>query len=269
MKAKYLLPIIAATLIMSGCSSTTSTIDDSYSGETASTAESSVEATSDASSETSKEVSAEDSSEEASEAASEATSGTSSDSSSSQNTADSEKAVALSDSECEEIADLFNSSEYNGFLDNEFKSPKEIDWKSVLRLGAGIKTQDISDAEKKEYVESLKLGEFSKFMTVMVIKKADLADFVKAHSGLDYVPEASEIGWDYNEENDCYYGAYYEAEMVGYKCISGEKAGDKYTVTMQIDPMKCIDAAPTEISDLIVKFTKSGDDLVMESFEKK
>ncbi|WP_158588738.1 hypothetical protein [Butyrivibrio sp. X503] len=258
MKAKYLLPIIAATLIMSGCSSTISSIDESYSGDAASTAESSAEAASEASSEASTEAFSEASTEASSEAASEVSSD-----------ASSEKAVALSDSECTEIADLFNSKKYNGFLDNEFKSPEEIDWKSVLRLGADIKTQDISDAEKKEYVDSLKLGEFSKFMTVMVIKKADIADFVKAHSGLDYVPEASEIGWDYNEENDCYYGSYYEAEVVGYKCISGEKAGDKYTVTMQIDPMKCIGAAPTEISDLTVKFTKSGDELVMESFEKK
>ena len=120
MKTKFLLPIIAATLIMSGCSS----VELSDSSSNAESANGSVNAQSE-----------------------DGAQGEASDGDSDLKEADSsEPGEALSDDELSKFTDLFNTSEYNAFLEDGFNSPEEIDWEKVVKLGAGISSEDCGRA---------------------------------------------------------------------------------------------------------------------------
>ncbi|RKM57629.1 hypothetical protein D6856_13265 [Butyrivibrio sp. XB500-5] len=249
MKTKFLLPIIAATLIMSGCSSVE--LSDSSSN-------SNIESNNDSSDAQTKENAQ----------------GEASDGDSDKKEAESsEPGEALSDDELSKFTDLFNTSEYNAFLEDGFNSPEEIDWEKVIKLGAGISSEDCSEEEINDYLKATDRSSLTEYEKLRVIKKSDLADFIKRHTGKDLMPGNDDIDWEYIEKNDSFYRAIWDSDVRhnGYECISGEKAGDKYTLRLKVSQEKSVNIETTSYygsdADRIVKFTKSGDDLVFESNE--
>ncbi|RKM55271.1 hypothetical protein D6853_11165 [Butyrivibrio sp. X503] len=249
MKTKCLLPILAAALIVSGCSSSVSS-PDSQSTDSGSVAENEESQTGGG---TQGEASDDDSDKKDAES--------------------SEPGEELSADELSEFTDLFNTMEYNGFLEDGFNSPEEIDWEKVLKLGAGISSENCSEEEINDYLKAANRSSLTEYEKLSVIKKSDLADFIKRHTGKDLMPDNDDIEWDYVEKNDSFYKTIWDSDArhKGYECISGEKTGDKYTLRLKVSLEKSVNIESTSYygsdADRIVKFTKSGDDLAFESNE--
>ena len=55
--------------------------------------------------------------------------------------------TALSQEELQYFTSLFETPEYNGFLEEPFRTPGEINWNIVLRSGAGIAVKDPGEDE--------------------------------------------------------------------------------------------------------------------------
>ena len=196
MKTKYLLPIIAATLIMSGCSS----FELSDSSSNAESANGSINAQSE-----------------------DGAQGEASDDDSDKKDAESsEPGEELSADELSEFTDLFNTMEYNGFLEDGFNSPEEIDWEKVLKLGAGISSQDCGKDEANDVLTAMGYDPLIEYSELNVIKKTDLADFIKRHTGKDLMPATEDLSWEYFEKFDSFYKVIWDHEhrYVGYECIS-------------------------------------------------
>ena len=248
MKTKCLLPILAAALIVSGCSSSVSS-PDSQSTDSGSVAENEESQTGGAQGEASD------------------------DDSDKKDAESSEPGEELSADELSEFTDLFNTMEYNGFLEDGFNSPEEIDWEKVLKLGAGISSENCSEEEINDYLKAANRSPLNEYEKFSVIKKSDLADFIKRHTGKDLMPGNDDIDWEYIEKNDSFYKTIWDSDVrhKGYECISGEKTGDKYTLRLKVSLEKSVNIESTSYygsdADRIVKFTKSGDDLVFESNE--
>ncbi len=249
MKTKCLLPILAAALIVSGCSSSVSS-PDSQSTDSGSVAENEESQTGGG---TQGEASDDDSDKKDAES--------------------SEPGEELSADELSEFTDLFNTMEYNGFLEDGFNSPEEIDWEKVIKLGAGISSEDCGEEEINDYLKATDRSPLTEYEKLSVIKKSDLADFIKRHTGKDLMPGNDDIDWEYIEKNDSFYKTIWDSDArhKGYECISGEKTGDKYTLRLKVSQEKSVNIESTSYygsdADRIVKFTKSGDDLVFESNE--
>lgn len=180
----------------------------------------------------------------------------------------------LSEKELKEFTDLFNTIEYNGFLSYDFDAPENIDWNEILKLGAQIASKDCSPEEINSYLKSTDRSDFPEYATLYAINKYDLADFIKRHTGNDYIPDNKDIDWVYNEDTDSFYKSLYDSDFRynGYECTSGEKIGDKYILRLKFSPEKSVklnsdlsNAYYGEYADRIVKFSKEGDDLVFES----
>ena len=189
-------------------------------------------------------------------------------------TASNASTAELSVEELKEFTDLFNTIEYNGFLSYDFDAPENIDWNEILKLGAQIASKDCSPEEINSYLKSTDQSDFSEYATLYAIKKYDLADFIKRHTGNDYIPDNKDIDWVYNKDTDSFYKSLYDSDFRynGYDCISGEKIGDKYILRLKFSPEKSVklnsdlsNAYYGEYADRIVKFSKEGDDLVFES----
>ncbi len=164
MKTKCLLPILAAALIVSGCSSSVSS-PDSQSTDSGSVAENEESQTGGG---TQGEASDDDSDKKDAES--------------------SEPGEELSADELSEFTDLFNTMEYYGFLEDSFNSPEEIDWEKVLKLGAGISSDNCSEEEINDYLKAANRSSLTEYEKLSVIKKSDLADFIKRHTGKDLMP---------------------------------------------------------------------------------
>ena len=189
-------------------------------------------------------------------------------------TASNASTAELSVEELKEFTDLFNTIEYNGFLSYDFDAPENIDWNEILKLGAQIASKDCSPEEINSYLKSTYQSDFPEYANLYAINKYDLADFIKRHTGNDYIPDNKDINWVYNKDTDSFYKSIYDSDFRynGYDCISGEKIGDKYILRLKFSPEKSVklnsdlsNAYYGEYADRIVKFSKEGDDLVFES----
>ena len=146
---------------------------------------------------------------------------------------DESKAEELSEAELNEIQEKLNTNEYNGFVNQGFSSPNEIDWTKVFYNGAGISSSEISDKEEQTLLDELNWYEL--YGDVIVLSKKDIEDFVLKHTGLD--TEAKDLNLDaiYLEEYENFYFVHSDADFTSVSCLSGIKAGDVYEVLIKTD----------------------------------
>ena len=167
--------------------------------------------------------------------------------------------TALSNDELSEFTKLFSTPRYNGFLITPFNNPEEINWDTVLDSGAGINVKEVDSSEIEDYLAAEKQKKL--YTDLIVIRKDDLVRFVKDHTGTDFDPKHSLFSWKYVDKNDSYYYEQWTPKEKHFKCISGEKINDRYTLRFQLDS----DQHFGENADRVLVLTKDNDNLIMES----
>ena len=174
--------------------------------------------------------------------------------------------VALSDDELQSFTDLFGTPEYNGFLSEPFHSPADIDWDAVLLNGAGITVQGFGEEEIADFLAATDQKKL--YGELFVIRKGDLADYARQHTGADFIPEGEPHSWVYIRENDSFYRQHWANEQVAYDCVSGEKEGDRYTLRFEVSERSAgIDPRSHRgmFADRILTLTKAGENCIVES----
>ena len=111
--------------------------------------------------------------------------------------------VALSGDELQEFTELFDTPGYNGFLEEPFKSPEDINWDAVLRNGAGITAQDYGEEEVGDFLAAINQKKF--YGDLFVIRRSDLADYIRQHTGADLMPGKDTLTWTYVGAHDSFY----------------------------------------------------------------
>lgn len=143
-----------------------------------------------------------------------------------------EPKMELSEDEREEFTDIFNTPEYNGFLEESFSSPENINWDAVLRFGAGLSVKDIGEEEIGDYLKAVKQGKV--YGDLLVVRRSDLGEYIKKHTGLNSIPD-SVLSWDYVADRDSFYKEQFSSEPVGYTCIEGTREGDSYVLRFRVN----------------------------------
>lgn len=179
-----------------------------------------------------------------------------------------EPAVDLTKVELWEFTELINTDEYNGFLEESFNSPEEINWDSVLEFGAGLSVQNISEDEINDYLEAK--GEKKLYGDLFVIRKSDLEDYIIKHTGLNNLKN-DVLSWDYVQKHDSYYKEHWSEYQKQYTCVLGRKAGDHYELRFKVnsEDLPGLNAGKNYgiWADRILKLTKTTDGMVIESNE--
>jgi hypothetical protein len=167
----------------------------------------------------------------------------------------------LSDTELNEFTTLFNTPKYKSFLAEPFNNPEDIDLDAVFYYGVGIDVKNISDDEISDYLTASNKDQV--YGDLYVFRANDFNSFFETHLGTDTPKSLPNSYWTYVTSRDSYYYYHWDSMFDGkdFKCISGEKSGDTYTLRFTIDAEKHYE----RFADRIIKFTKSGDDLIMES----
>ena len=174
--------------------------------------------------------------------------------------------VALSDDELQEFTELFDTLEYNGFLSDSFRDPTDINWDAVLRNGAGISLQDVIEEEVSIYLQAT--GQKKLYGDLYVIRKGDLANYIRYYTGADLMPAEDTLTWTYIGAHDSFYAERWADERGVYRCVSGEKEGDRYTLRFELsDSSPGIDPRSHRgvFADRILTLRNSGDHYIVES----
>ena len=125
-----------------------------------------------------------------------------------------------------ELEDLFNTYEYNGFLTYAFANPREINWEEVFFNGAGINKENISQKEIDEYLKSIESDELD--TDLIAIDKNDLITYVKEKAGVD--PKDVHLFWIYSDKYHCYYAQHGDTNFIPVECVKGVKNGNRITL---------------------------------------
>ncbi len=229
MKIKKWLPILAMTLLMSGCGKDINTNSEDPGSDASETI-------------TSEEVK---SSEEVP----------------STEPAQAEDTSELSESELDEFTALFSTPEYRGFLTDPFNDPDDIDISAVFYYGAGIDVKNVSEDEISDYLAAVNQAEV--YGDLYVFRAKDFNEFFEAHLKTAAPKDLPNSYWTYVAAHDSYYYYHWSSTYDGidFKCVSGEKDGDSYTLRFELSADKHYE----RFADRIIKFTKADDNLVMES----
>ena len=174
--------------------------------------------------------------------------------------------VALSGDELQEFTELFDTPGYNGFLEEPFKSPEDINWDAVLRNGAGITARDYGEEEVGDFLAAINQKKF--YGDLFVIRRSDLADYIRQHTGADLMPGKDTLTWTYVGAHDSFYTEHWAGEYIAYRCVSGEKEGDRYTLRFELsDSSPGIDPRSHRgvFADRILTLRNSGDHYIVES----
>ena len=174
--------------------------------------------------------------------------------------------VALSADELQVFTALFETPEYNGFLEEPFSGPEDIDWDAVLRNGAGITAQSVSDAEVSAYLQAADQKKL--YGDLFLIRRGDLAEYIRQHTGADLMPGKDALSWTYVGATDSFCTEHWANEHVAYNCVSGERLGDRYTLRFALsDSSAGLDPRSHRgvFADRVLTLTKSGDDVIVES----
>ncbi|MBO4456372.1 MAG: hypothetical protein J5802_01485 [Butyrivibrio sp.] len=186
-----------------------------------------------------------------------------------------ETKVELTEEELNEFTEKFaTGGEYFGFLLPEYRSPEEIKWDRVIAYkwnqvisyrSEGVNEEDLSDEEKREFYG----GNYPHwFWDDSVVRKSDLKEYIKKHTGLDYCPEPEDVPlWKYNEKYDSFLisAKLWEngSPLYSGKFVSGTREGDLYELRFRPDNEGWLKALYAK--DRIITFVKSGDDLIIKS----
>ncbi|MBE5859283.1 MAG: hypothetical protein E7301_04060 [Butyrivibrio sp.] len=172
-----------------------------------------------------------------------------------------EETVELSDSELNEFTSLFNTPEYKGFLTEPFNSPDDIDLSAVFFYGAGIDVKNVSDDEINDYLAAVDQPQV--YGDLYVMRATDFNEFFETHLGTSAPKELPGSYWAYVAAHDSYYYYHWDSmyDGIDFKCVSGEKDGDTYSLRFELSAEKHYE----RYADRIIKFTKADDNLVLES----
>ena len=167
----------------------------------------------------------------------------------------------LSEEELNEFTELFNTPEYKGFLTEPFNSPDDIDLSAVFYYGAGIDVKYVSEEEINDYLAAVDQPQV--YGDLYVMRATDFNKFFETHLGTSAPKDLPGSYWAYVPARDSYYYYHWDSMYDGkdFKCISGEKDGDSYTLRFELNTEKHYE----RFADRIIKFTKSGDNLILES----
>ena len=174
--------------------------------------------------------------------------------------------VTLSADELQMFTAMFDTPEYNGFLEEPFSSPEDINWDAVLRNGAGLTAQSVSDGEISAYLEAADQKRL--YGELFVIRRSDLADYIRQHTGADLMPGKDTLSWVYVGATDSFCTEHWANEHVAYNCVSGEREGDRYTLRFELSESSAgIDPRSHRgvFADRVLTLTKNGDAVVVES----
>lgn len=101
--------------------------------------------------------------------------------------------IDLNDDELSEFTKLFNTNEYKVFLHEAFDNPEQIFWDYLTRYMCIAKEEKYSDELKAEYLkahdEQFGYKEDELRWPLYSLKKSDISDFIKRHSGLHKTPD--------------------------------------------------------------------------------
>ena len=174
--------------------------------------------------------------------------------------------VELSAEELQFFTDLFEMAEYNGFLADSFRDPTDINWDAVLREGAGLTAQRVTDEEVNDFLEAIDQKKL--YGELFVIRRSDLADYIRQHTGADLMPEKDDLTWTYVGKHDSFYEEHWAYEHEAFNCVSGVKEGDRYILRFEmsesspgIDPR----SHRGTFADRVITLTKAGDRYIVES----
>lgn len=140
-----------------------------------------------------------------------------------------EESEELDATKLNELEDLFNTNEYNGFLTYAFTNPSEINWDEVIFNGAGINKKNIS---QKEIDEFLKLTDSDELNTdLLAIDKNDLLTYMKEKAGVDRQDvNLFELDWIISDKYNCLYAEHGDTNFIPVECIKGVKNGSEITL---------------------------------------
>lgn len=175
--------------------------------------------------------------------------------------------IELTKDELDEFTTYFFQDEYNGFLAEPYDDPSEIDWGSVFGFGAGLIEDNVSDKEIQDYLSET--GKKSLYSNLYVIRKDRVVDYIRKHTGLDYVPD--EIpDWKYIEKYDSFYREYLSSSVqLHYSCISGSRIGNDYVLRFHIYSEELPGSNKGKNfgrwADRILELTKEEESLIIKS----
>ena len=147
-----------------------------------------------------------------------------------------EEGTPIGEDEIQKFTDYFNEDENNGFVRNIYESPEKLDWEDAVRGTCIEKDVEDGSEEAKAYAYASKntcLAEYEQFGTFGV-SKADFDKFVSDHAGIG-ADSINIVNLTYVKEYDKYYYQQSESPFIGYKCVSGTKAGDVYKLVFERD----------------------------------
>ncbi len=174
--------------------------------------------------------------------------------------------LTLNADELQAFTSLFETPEYNGFLADSFRNPSDINWDAVLQGGAGIASQGVSEGERSAFLTATGQGQL--YGDLSAIRKADLADYIRQHTGLETLPEEDTLSWVYLGEYDSFYRQLLSDEHMAYTCVSGEKADGRYKLRFELSENSAgIDPRSHRgvFADRDLTLVQSGDRFIVES----
>ena len=143
------------------------------------------------------------------------------------------EAVNLSSDELDEFTDLFDTSEYNGFLVTPYNSVTEIAWDDVLYNGAGIAKTDIAKSEKNAYLKAV--GDSELYTDLTAIEATAIDEYMQSHAGVSFDDIKDTFKWTYLEKYDSYYFQHGDTNYQPFTCVYGKKLDDTYVLTIESD----------------------------------
>ncbi|QFJ53679.1 hypothetical protein [Pseudobutyrivibrio xylanivorans] len=171
---------------------------------------------------------------------------------------ESEDAADLTQEELDAFTELFDTSEYDGFLVRPFNSVDEIEWGEVFYNGAGIEATDVTEEEREACYKAMGIGDGEEFGDLVVLRAADVKKFVEEHAGADYEDVKNTIYADYLEEYDSFYSLHGDTNWMSFTCKSGKKLDDTYVLQLSNDSY--VDEPNNwEYPDIEVTLIKNGD----------
>ncbi len=168
-------------------------------------------------------------------------------------------AVELTQEELDSFTELFQTTEYDGFLVQPFRNVGEIEWGEVLYCGAGIGASDISEEEKNAFYKELGYGEEDGLGDLEVLRASDIADYAQSHAGVNYEDFKDDIGYTYLEKYDSYYTLQSDSNYISFTCKEGKKLDDLYVITMTNDLGSGDGSDAYDYPNCVVTFQKNGD----------
>lgn len=140
-----------------------------------------------------------------------------------------EEAEELDATKLNELEDLFNTNEYNGFLTYAFTDSSKINWDEVIFNGAGINKKNISQKEIDEY---LKLVDSTELDTDLIaIDKSALVAYMKEKAGVDAKDvNLFSLNWIISDKYDCLYAEHGDTNFIPVECVKGVKNGNEITL---------------------------------------